>query len=588
MEITRLFEVPYYQDEHFSKNVSMANKENGQWVTYSTKEVIEIVNKLSYGLIKKGIKPGDKVAIVSFNRPEWMFADFAIQQVGAIGVPLYPTISVKDYAFTLNQSESKLVFVDNTELFDKVQEARPELAVAGAIYTFDQVPGAQNYKELLAEEADAELQKELQSRMDAIKPDDLVTIIYTSGTTGEPKGVMLSHANININSMGVGEAFYTVKESYKALSFLPLCHIYERTASYTHMRKGSSVYFSTMDEIANNLKEIKPDYFDTVPRLLEKVYDKIVKKGHELSGVKKALFFWSIRLAEKFEPGSNMGVFYLLQHKIVDKLIFRKWREALGGNVEFINVGAAAMQPRLGRIFWAAGIKVCEGYGLTETSPVISFNNMRKGEHKIGTVGPLLQGVEVKFGNDGEIITRGPNIMLGYYKQPEMTAEVLDADGWFSTGDIGEMDGNFLKITDRKKEMFKTSGGKYIAPQQMENTFKQSLLIEQIMVVGEGEKHPAGLIIPEFDSLKEWCQLHGIVYTSNAEMIENERVIEKYAKEIDHYNEDYAQFEKVKKFKLLRHVWSIETGELTPTLKLKRTVIMNKCDKEVRELYEEE
>lgn len=585
MEITRLFDVAHYQKENFSKDKSLNVKIGDTWKSYSTQDVIDEANKLSAGLIKKGIKPGDKIALISFNRPEWIFVDMAIEQIGAINVPLYPNITVKDYNYTIEQSEAKLAFVGDKDLFDKVTEATKDITGFDGIYSFDEIDNVTYWKEIQADyESEAE---EIEKRKAAVNPDDLATIIYTSGTTGFPKGVMLTHRNILSNSEGVAERFSLVDSGYRALSFLPLCHIFERTASYTHMRLGVEVYFTSIETIGEAMKEIQPHYFATVPRLLEKVYDKIVKKGYDLTGIKKGLFFWALRLGEKFDPNENKGWWYNKQLKIANKLIFSKWREALGGNILFIISGAAALQPRLARVFWAAQIPLLEAYGLTETSPGISFSKIDKGGYRLACVGPLLKDVKVKIAEDGEILAGGPGIMQGYYKLPEQTAEVLN-DGWFSTGDIGEYKDGFLKITDRKKEIFKTSGGKYIAPQQMENKFKESMYIEQIMVVGEGQKHPSALIVPDYESVSDWCRIHHSSCSTISDMISSEKVVAKFDKEMEHYNQEFANYERIKKYTLMPEAWSIEGGELTPTLKLKRKNILAKHASAVEDFYKDE
>jgi len=426
----------------------------------------------------------------------------------------------------------------------------------------------------------------LENSKAAVKPDDLFTIIYTSGTTGRPKGVMLSHHNVLSNVLQVGKIFTPEKGTSRVLSFLPLCHIYERSASFAFMVMGYSVYYAeSMETIGENLKEIKPHLFNTVPRLLEKIYDKIVSKGYELSGVKKSLFFWALNLGLKYDPAKAMGGWFDFQLKLANKIIFSKWREALGGEVLQINSGASALQPRLARVFWAAGIKVCEGYGLTETSPVISASICNFEEIRIGWVGKLIDDIEVKIASDGEILVKGPNVMQGYYKEPELSSEALKG-GWFHTGDIGELDGSYLRITDRKKEMFKTSGGKYVAPQVMENKFKESSLIDQLVVIGENRNYPAALIVPSFEGLKEYCKHKGIPYSSDYEMIKKPEIIEKYDREVENANKYFAQWEQVKRYKLLRNSWSIETGELTPTMKLKRKVIHQKYEVEIEGIYQ--
>lgn len=585
MNISRLFDVPQHQLEHFPKEKSLNIKIGETWKSYSTQQVIDEVNKLSAGLIKHGIKAGDKVALISNNRPEWVFADLAISQIGAINVPLYPNITVKDYAYTLEQSESVLAFVSGKELFEKIGEATKDIQGFSGIYSFDKDDGLPHWTEL---QSDYESEKEeIENRKSSINEEDLATIIYTSGTTGFPKGVMLTHKNIISNSEGVVERFVNVGDGYRTLSFLPLCHIFERTASYTHMRLGVEVYFTAIDTIADAMKEVHPHYFATVPRLLEKVYDKIVKKGYDLKGIKKGLFFWALRLGEKYDPNENKGPWYNTQLKLANKLIFSKWREALGGNIEFIVSGAAALQPRLARVFWAAQIPVLEAYGLTETSPGISFSKLEPGGYRLGCVGPLMKNVQVRIADDGEIEAAGPGIMKGYYKKPEETAQVLH-DGWFKTGDIGEMKDGFLKITDRKKEIFKTSGGKYIIPQQMENKFKESMFIEQIMVVGEGHKHPAALIVPEFDTVAEWCRLHHTECKTREDILSSQAVKEKFDREVEHYNEYFSQYERVKKYALLPEEWTIEGGELTGKLSLKRRKILAKYASIIEDFYKEE
>jgi long-chain acyl-CoA synthetase len=585
MELKRAFDFLYYQQQKYPKADALAGKENGQWVKYSTQDVIDIANRLSIGLLKLGLRKDDKVAIISPNRPEWNLADFGIQQIGAVSVPMYPTITVEDYRYIFNDAGVKAVFVSDKSLYDKVKQATEGMDIY-AIYTFDKLVGIAHWTELEAMGKNEDV-SQLDNHKAAVKETDLLTLIYTSGTTGRPKGVMLTHKNVVSNTLAVSKTFTHVPNgASKALSFLPLCHIYERTGSYVYIYKGTSIYYAeNMDTIAANLQEVQPDTFNTVPRLLEKVYDKIVSKGLELTGTKRKLFFWALDLGLKYDPAKNMGLSYNIQLGIARKLIFSKWQAALGGNIKSIQSGAAALQPRLARVFWAAGIPVCEGYGLTETSPVISSTPAIASEVRIGCVGKMIEGVQVKIAEDGEILCKGDNVMVGYYNQPEMTAEVLK-DGWFHTGDVGEIvEGKYLKITDRKKEMFKTSGGKYIAPQVMENKFKESLLIEQIIVVGEGRNFPSALIVPSFENLRSWCQAMEIPYSTDAEMVKNPRVITKFEEEIESYNNSFGQWEKVKKFRLLPQAWGIETGELTPTLKLKRKIIHQKYANYIEEMY---
>ena len=580
MELTRLFDLIPYQIQKFNKEIAFSRKEEGVWKTYSSKEVQDIIDELSLGFLAQGIQAGEKVAIISENRPEWNFIDLACQQIGVISVPMYPTITVADYAYIFDHAEVKVIFAGDQTIYDKALQA----GNGRKIYTFDRLTEVAHWTEVQAAGKPGD-RASLANHKANVKPEDLFTIIYTSGTTGRPKGVMLNHANVLSNLMSVSHIMSPPVGTSKVLSFLPLCHIFERTASFCFVYMGYSIYYAeNMETIGDNLKEVQPHLFNTVPRLLEKVYDKIVAKGYELTGVKKKLFFWALELGLRNDPAADMGGWYDFQLKIANKLIFSKWREALGGNIQQINSGASALQPRLARVFWAAGIRVCEGYGLTETSPVVTASIGTKEEIRIGYVGKIVKDVEVKIAEDGEILVKGPNIMQGYYKEPEMTADVIK-DGWFHTGDIGVLDGRYLKITDRKKEMFKTSGGKYIAPQAMENKFKESPLIEQLIVVGADRNYPAALIVPSFDGLKEFCKRSDIAYTTDAEMIQNEQVQEKYLSEVAKFNELFGNWEQIKRFELLDAPWGIETGELTPTMKLKRKVIMEKYADRVEALY---
>ncbi len=580
MELTRLFDLIPYQIANFDKEIALAKKENGSWTTFSSRKVKDIVDQLSLAFLNSEIQPGDKVAIISNNCPEWNFVDLALQQIGAISVPMYPTITSSDYEYIFDHASVKMIFVGDQTIYDKAK------VVSGdrSIITFEDIEGVVRFNDFLAKGDNLDLMV-LEKSKTSIKPEDLFTIIYTSGTTGRPKGVMLTHHNVLSNVLQVGKIFTPDKGVSRVLSFLPLCHIYERSASFAFLFMGFSVYYAeSMEAIGDNLKEVKPHLFNTVPRLLEKIYDKIVAKGYELTGVKKTLFFWALDLGLKYDPANSMGAWYDFQLKLANKIIFSKWREALGGEVLQINSGASALQPRLSRVFWAAGIKVCEGYGLTETSPVISASICNFEEIRIGWVGKLIEDVQVKIASDGEILVKGPNVMQGYYREPEQTAEALK-DGWFHTGDIGELDGTYLRITDRKKEMFKTSGGKYVAPQVMENKFKESSLIDQLVVVGENKNYPAALIVPNFEALKEYCKHKGIPYTSDLEMISKQEIMEKYDREIETANKFFAKWEQVKRYKLLGNSWSIETGELTPTMKLKRKVIHQKYESEIEGIY---
>ncbi|MCP4521561.1 MAG: long-chain fatty acid--CoA ligase [Cytophagales bacterium] len=586
MKTQRLFDLLEYQLENTPQENAFAKKENGEWITYSTQEAVNYANNISLGLLELGIKKQEKVAIISMNRPEWNFVDYGIQQIGAVSVPMYPTITVEDYNYIFKDAGVKAVFVSDAELYAKVQEAVKDIEGIVGIYTFDKVDGAQYWEEVSDLGSDKAVE-DLKLHKAGVDETDLLTLIYTSGTTGKPKGVMLNHSNLMSNVLAT-EKILPVDAGSDALSFLPLCHVYERMLTYLYVYAGVSIYYAeSMETIGDNLKEVKPHIFSTVPRLLEKVYDKIYAKGLELSGIKRKLFFWALELGHKFELNKNQGFWYNFQLNLANKLIFSKWREALGGNVRLITSGSAALQPRLATVFWSANIPVLEGYGLTETSPVISVNKPNPDEVRIGTVGPLIEGIEVKIAEDGEILTRGPHIMQGYYNKPDKTAEVIDEDGWFHTGDIGTMvEGKYLKITDRKKDQFKTSGGKYIYPQMLENKFKESVLIEQIMITGEFRKFPGALIVPSFEGLRDYCGHKGIPYTTDAEMLKLPQIMDKFQREVDKFNESFAQYEKVKRFELLPTSWTIETGELTPTMKCKRKVIKEKYADAIERIYD--
>jgi long-chain acyl-CoA synthetase len=574
-EVKRLFDFPHYQLEKYNLDKALTTKYNGVWKSISTQEYVDKANAISRGLIKLGVKANDKVAIISTNnRTEWNIVDIGIMQVGAQDVPIYPTISKDDYAYVLNHSESVYCFVSDKEVLEKVLSIKDQVKTLKGVYTFDTIKGANHWSEVLDLGSDKSLQPEVQKRMDAVSENDLATLIYTSGTTGRPKGVMLSHRNITTNAIYSTDRLPIEVGQSIALSFLPVCHIYERMLLYMYQYNGVSIHFAeSLETISDNLKEVKPDVMTAVPRLLEKVYDKIIAKGADLTGVKKALFFWAVNVGLKYKPYGENGWWYEKQLAIARKLIFSKWQEALGGNLKVIASGSAALQPRLARVFNAANIKVMEGYGLTETSPVVTVNDERNRGFKIGTVGKPIADTEVKIAEDGEILVKGPQVMMGYYKDEEKTKEVLK-DGYFHTGDIGEIDSEgFLRITDRKKEMFKTSGGKYVAPQVIENKMKQSRFIEQIMVIGEGQKMPAAFVQPNFEFLEEWANRHDIYYKNRADLISKQKVKDRYQEEIDHYNVNFGKWEQVKKFELTADEWSIDAGHLTPTMKLKRRAV---------------
>lgn len=588
MSVTRVFDIIPQLLDKYNKPNAFAAKENGKWVTYSTQQFADNANNLSYGLLNLGIDREEKIAIIANNRPEWNFTDYGIQMSGAVSVPIYPTISEGDLNFILNDAKVKYIFVSSTDLYNKVKAVAANAPSVKEIYTFDKVAGAKHWSEVVELGKTNPKKDEVEKIKSSIKPNDLLTILYTSGTTGNPKGVMLSHNNLISNSLS-SQNLCPFKSHWKALSFLPLNHVYERMLTTLYMYLGISIYYAESPEtIGDNLKEVKPEVFSTVPRLLEKVYDKIVAKGADLTGIKKKLFFWALELGLKYELNGANGWWYETQLKLANKLIFSKWREALGGNLMAAVSGGAALQPRLARVFNAAKITVLEGYGLTETSPVIAVNNFLPNGIKFGTVGPVIEGVTVKIAEDGEILVKGPNVMLGYYNRPDATAEVMDADGWFHTGDIGIFEENrFLKITDRKKEIFKTSGGKYIAPVMIENKLKESPFVEQAMVIGENQKFASAFIVPAFAFLKEYCQRKGIPFTSNEDLIKNETIKARIIAEVEKVNKELAQYEKIKNPQLLSREWSIDKGEMTPKLSLKRKVIMAANADLVNKIYAE-
>ena len=591
IEPKRLFDCIEYQLSSKPLPDMLAAKESGQWKKYSTQQVRGLVDQLSAGLLSQGIGPNDmtveardKVAILSKNRPEWLILDLAVQQIGVILTPIYPTINVNELEFVLNDAQVKMVFVNDEDLFLKVLSIRDRVPSLKDIYTFEHTPNAKHWKELL-NQSTPELQAKAKSIADKIKYEDVATIIYTSGTTGKPKGVMLTHRNILSNVMSSIKCF-PPGDNLKCLSFLPLNHIFERMVSYLYLFKGTSIYYAeSFETIGDNLKDVKPDLFTTVPRLLEKVYDKIMQKGAELTGIKKKLFFWAHGLAEKFEINTNQGFWYNMQLSLANKLIFSKWREGLGNNIKCIVTGGAACQVRLIRIFTAGKIPIMEGYGLTETSPVMCVNRFDVKHRKFGTVGPAIDGVDVKIAEDGEILCKGPNVMLGYYKRPDLTEEVIK-DGWLLTGDIGTMvDNKFLKITDRKKELFKTSGGKYVAPLPIESKLKESPFIEQVMIVGAEQKFVGALIVPSFPNLRDWCRHNNINSDTLQEMIKNPQVLNFYKELIESFNKFFNHVEQVKKFELLPDEWSVDTGEMTPKMSIKRKVVMEKYKGAVDRIY---
>ncbi|HTX87708.1 MAG TPA: long-chain fatty acid--CoA ligase [Bacteroidales bacterium] len=588
MEVTRIFDLlPYYEGKFKPKDDVIASKENGVWVKYSIRQYREIVDNISYGFLEMGVKPGDKIAQISQNRVEWNFVDMAVMQVGAIHVPIYPTISEADYKYIMGHAEVRYVFVSGIELLRKIQHILPEIPTIKGVFTYKDHHELKNLNELIELGKQHPVPEQLEKIKASIKPDDVATLIYTSGTTGNPKGVMLTHNNLISNFIGVSY-IPPFGEEAKSLSYLPLCHVYERMLNYVYQYLGISIYYAeNLGTIVENMKEVKPMMLTTVPRLLEKIYDRLVSTGQKLKGPKQWIFWWAFHLALRYELKGANGWFYELKRKLYDRLVYVKWREALGGKINIIVSGGAALQPRLGRLFTCAKINILEGYGLTETSPVIGVSDFSEHGVKFGTVGPVLRGVKVKIEDDGEICVKGPNVMKGYYKEPELTKAAFDADGWFHTGDLGtiEPEGQ-LKITGRKKELFKTSMGKYISPQVIEEKLNESRFIDQVIVLGENQKFAGALIVPDFDFLRSWCRVKGVEYTTNSEMINHPRIKKRIHQEIDKFNKGFGDTEKIKSFELLDTEWTFDTGEITPTLKLKRNFIMKKYEAKINKLFQ--
>ena len=596
MKDIKIFQLAERYHELYPKNDMLAIQRNGKIRTYSTEEYIQTTNNIAYGLINLGMRKNDTMCIISSNRPEWSLVDMGINKIGAINAPIYPNITREEYKYIINDCGARIIFVGSEEIYERLHGLETEIESLEYIFSFDEIKDVQNWMEVVENGTINPQEKKLKELQKSIKQKDLFTLIYTSGTTGKPKGVMLSHDNV-LSQLKTLKDKLPIGVDDRAISFLPLCHVFERMIEYFYMFKGTSIYYAqSLETLGDDLKKIQPTIMPTVPRLLEKVYDKILAKGGELTGVKKILFFWAVNLGLKHEYNGANGFWYEWQLSIANKIIFNKWREAVGGNIRFIVSGASALQERIARIFTAAKMPVLEGYGLSETSPVISVNLAHTKEAHYGTVGTIIDGVQLKLvhedgmkDGEGEITIKGPNVMMGYYNKPEETDKVIDGDGWFHTGDIGRMvENKYLKITDRKKEIFKTSGGKYIAPQVMENKFKESRLIEQIIVIGENEKHPAALIVPAEEGLKFWCKKHNITFSNLKEINLNARVLEKYTKEVDYYNSFFNPYEQIKKFKLLNETWSVDGGELTATMKLRRKNILEKYKELYNEIYKTE
>jgi len=587
MEVRRTFDIIQWNLAKYPRKDMYGGKKESQWITYSTEDVSRNVDLVSYGLLAMGYRKGDIVATISGNKPEWNFVDLGLAQAGMIHVPIYPTIGTDEYEYILRHSDVKLIILGNKAIYNKVSPIADKIPGLKEIYSFDVVDGVKNFEEILetGRKNEAKFRDELEKIKDSIKPEDLVTIIYTSGTTGNSKGVMLSHNNLVKNAITTSKAHH-LGYGHRAISFLPLCHVYERMVNYHFQYKGISIFYvENMGTISETVKEIKPHIFNTVPRLLEKIYDNIIAKGRNLPWVKRKIFFWAVNLGLKFQLRGNSS-FYKFRLGIARKLIFSKWQEALGGELQVMVSGGAALQSRLEKIFWAAGLPIIQGYGLTETSPVIAVNPLRVDEIGFGTVGPVIDDVEVKIADDGEILCRGVNIMMGYYKAPDLTAEMIDKDGWLHTGDIGVMEeGKFLKITDRKKEMFKLSAGKYIAPQVIENKLKESSFIEQAMVIGENEKFASAILSPNFSFLHDWCSIHKIQYRDNQALIELPEVIDRFNREVKEVNKNLGEHEQIKRFRLVTEEWTPTTGELSPTLKLKRNYLTKEYKELIAEIY---
>jgi long-chain acyl-CoA synthetase len=586
-KVTRLFDLlPHIRDSFTVKEDLLAGKENGAWKKYSINEYIDIAASVSYGLLELGVGKGDKVATISGSRPDWNFADMGILQTGAIHVPVYPTISESDYRYILDHAEVKYVFVSGWDTYRKIEHIIADIPSLKGVYAFKETEGIPSFSELISLGRSHPQPEKLEKIKASILPDDLATIIYTSGTTGNPKGVMLSHHNIISNFLAC-EYILPFNDEGRALSYLPLCHIYERMLCYLYHYRGISIYYAeSIATISDNIKEIKPYILSTVPRLLEKIYDKIMANGLKLKGFKRMVFFWAVHLGLRYELYGQNGIYYETKLKIARKLVFSKWLTALGGSFRVIVSGGAALQPRLARIFWAAGIPVLEGYGLTETSPVVSINNFEENGTKFGTVGPVVSNVDVRIGDDQEILVKGPSLMLGYYREPNLTAEAIDTTGWFHTGDLGRIEPQGqLKITGRKKEIFKTSFGKYISPELIENKFKESHFIDTLMVVGENQKYAAAVIVPDFAFLRSWCAIKEIPYTTDAEVVKLEKIQKRFAKEVQKFNKFLGSTEQIKAFEILDAEWTVDAGELTASLKLRRLYIQEKYKARIEKLF---
>ncbi len=586
--VSRTFDLLERSRERFNKEDALCFKEDGVWKKFSTAEYIEYSYSFCYGLYESGFRKGDKIITVSANRPEWNFVDMAMSMIGVVHVPVFTSLSAKEYEYIIRDSGATMIIISDKKLYRTLEPALAVTGIVCPVFTFDAIEGAASWLEIVEKgrHCPAQTKQAIEEGKKLITPGDFATLIYTSGTTGVPKGVMLSHRNMVSNFISAASVF-NLKPTEKYLSILPLCHVGGRMGNYQTQYSGASIYYAeSMGTIALNMKEIRPAGFDAVPRVLEKFYDVIISKGKNLTGIKKTLFFWAVNLGLKYEPFGENGWLYERKLRLADRLIFSKWREALGGNVRVVGCGGASLQPRLERVFWAAGIKIINMYGLTETSPIITINSTEKGKVKLGSVGMAIEDVEVKISEDGEILCKGPNVMLGYFNDPEQTKSVFDDEGWFHTGDIGHMeDGKFLMVTDRKKEIFKLSNGKFIAPQIVENIFKESPIIDQIMVIGEHEKFASALISPNFRYFEDWKTAKKISYSDNDELITLPEVLSFFSSEVSRLNKRLSPPERINRFRLVKDEWSPATGELSPTLKLRRHFIFEKYSSVVEQVY---
>jgi len=583
MEVTRIFDLLDFIKERYNKEICLAGKKSGKWVTYSIDQYRKTTDSVSISLLNTGITKGDKIATLSNNRPEWNIVDLAIMQIGAVHVPIYPNINDDELLFILNETEAKVIFTANNFLFSKINSLLPQIRSLQKVYTFDNVAESTNWQELITSVPSNTDQTKLEEVKNNISPEDLATIIYTSGTTGLPKGVMLSHRNLVSNFIAASKTM-NLDSSHTTLSYLPLCHVYERMLNYKYQYLGISVYYAeSLAGIISNFQEVKPTVISSVPLLLEKIFDNIIEKGNALKGLKKMFFVWAMKLALKYNLNQKHSLAYKIQLKIAD-IVYKKWREALGGKLGMIICGGAALQTRILKAFWAAGMPVYEGYGVTESSPLISNNNY--GKYKLGTVGKILDGVKVKIAEDGEILCNGPNVMMGYFNKPELTAEVIDNDGWLHTGDIGIVEeGTFLRLTGRKKDIFKTSAGVYVVPEKIENVLRQSPLISMVIVAGANQSYLSALIVPNFDNLGNWCLMNRVTFSSPSAVIMHPLVLERYKAILDQYNQNARETEQILKFRLLDKEWSINSGELTPKMSIKRNVIYKNYKKIIEEFY---